>query len=112
MSEYQPDFHAENLTDLDEATDATKVVERLPHLGERFDHLVDLRASLDEFTWFGAEKVYGHGSADMKRVASIPHSVMNVMLAVDPTILLDRQRFYSWLSRHPEYRTTRKVPRC
>lgn len=106
-----PEYYTRNSTDLDEATDARKVVERLPHTAERFDHLVDLRNSLDEFTWFGAEKIYGHGSADIKRVASIPHSVVTTMIAVDPSILLDRERFYKWLARHPEYRTTRKVPR-
>lgn len=97
---------------LDEATDARAVAERLPRHAEGFDHLVDLRASLDDFTWFGAEKVYGNGSMDLRRVASIPVAVLNLMLDIDPTLLLDRERFYGWLSKHPEYRTTRKVPRC
>jgi hypothetical protein len=97
---------------LDEATDARAVAERLPHHAPGLQHLSDLRASLDDFTWYGASKVYGNGSIDMRRVASIPVAVLNLMLDIDPTLLMDRERFYGWLRKHPEYSATRKVPRC
>lgn len=96
---------------LDEAIDAGAVSERLPHLVETFDQLAALRASLDDKTWFGGDKVYGHGPIDLRRVASIPRAVYVTCESLQPGCFNDPEWLARFVQKHPEYLTTRKVPR-
>lgn len=72
---------------------------------DRFDLIKQMRqADEDLATITNHGRVMG-GTGEYKRVASIPQSVMVAAMVLEPDLLLNKKKFYSWLDRHPEYCT-------
>lgn len=70
--------------------------------GERLDAIKRIRDLSDDLATYTS---HGRimGGKDMKRVASIPHTVLYAAIALEPDLLLKKEKFYGWLDRHPEY---------
>lgn len=80
---------------IDEASEPEAVVARLPHYAPAFDHLVDMRTKVE------IESYRGGG---MRPAASIPRPLLQLLIAVVPDFLSNRELFQRWLTRHPQYR--------
>jgi len=92
---------------IDFVSEAERVEQRLPRYQGMFDALVQVRERNDELSTMGS---WGrqHFKSGMGRVASIPASVLNGMLMIQPDLLTDKRKFYAWLDRHPEYQTIKR----
>lgn len=90
---------------LHEITDAKILTERIPEWENRFDALQDMRDAYHDvglITSFGRQLA---GSNHWKRVASIPAPLLGQMLEIMPDLLLQKEKFYDWLDKHPEFGT-------
>lgn len=98
---------------LDTIADSDELVRRLPHYGERFEAVKEIREATDDLSTFSNWGRMVPGDKRLKRVASLPVVVLELALAHQPDLLLNKQKFYAWLDRHPEYYTyhRRKGPR-
>jgi hypothetical protein len=93
---------------LDFVSDAERVELSMPRYEGMFDAIAEVAERNDELAVMGS---WGrqHFKAGMARVASIPPSLLNGMLMIQPDLLASKDKFYAWLDRHPEYQTIRRT---
>jgi len=98
-------------TALDAITDPETLCKSDPRFIQRFEDMAELRRQHDElatYTNHGRVAMGARGDGFM-RVASIPHTVLQAALVLEPDLLISKKKFYAWLDRHPEYQAyTRK----
>jgi hypothetical protein len=93
---------------LDYASDARRLTERMPKYNQCFDAIADLRAVNDDLATITNWGRQHASSGGMKRLASIPSSLLSVLLQNEPDFLFDKSKFYAWLDKHPEYAVYRR----
>jgi len=91
-------FTGSNETELDIATDASRLVAAAPdYYTPRFDAIQELRKQDDGSL---------HRGQAFRRVASLVNvPMLTVMNFMDPEWMKNKRRFYAWLAKHPEYKT-------
>jgi hypothetical protein len=99
---------------VDQITDAENFRQAAPdYWNPRLDAIAELREAnraLEAYTSFsigmaGASRKTG----DWKRVASVPHTILQAALVLEPDLLLEKKNFYRWLDRHPEYQAYQRT---
>lgn len=87
-----------NETTLDAISDADLLMKVAPdYYGPRFEAIYELRKQ-DDGTL--------HRGAGFRRVASLVNvPLLAAMKVVDPEFMLNKERFYRWLNKHPQYKT-------
>jgi hypothetical protein len=102
-------FYVESPTSKDQVLDAImnadNVVERYPHMRDRFDAVAELR-DLDRYLNPGGGLDRANRKfPDFFKVASISGPYLKVLECFKPEILKDKRAFYSWLRKNREYCT-------
>lgn len=93
---------------LDYITDPAVLTRRVPRYIERFDAIREEQHMSEAFAQMTSWGRRMGGTGEMKRVATIPHAVLEAMLRVQPDLLLDKRKFYAWLDRHEAYQAYRR----
>jgi hypothetical protein len=94
---------------IDWITDPVRLSTRVnPDFQSRFTALEEARSAYEDLATLTSWGRQLAGRGGMKRVASIPSSVMAAMLEVKPDLLQDRKFFYSWLDRNQPYQVYRR----
>lgn len=98
---------------LDTLADSAELVRRMPEYAERFDAIKEIRDATDDLSTFSNWGRMIPGDKRLKRVASLPVVVLELAMVHQPDLLINKDKFYAWLDRHPEYYTYRRqrVPR-
>jgi len=102
-------FYVESPTSKDQVLDAImnadNVVERYPHMRDRFDAVAELR-DLDRYLNPGGGLDRANRKfPDFFKVASVSGPYLKVLECFKPEILKDKRAFFAWLDRNRQYCT-------
>jgi len=102
-------FYVENPsskdTVLDAITNADSIVERYPHMRDRFDAVAELRELDRHLNPGGGLDRANRKFPDFFKVASISGPYFRVLELFKGDVLKDKRAFYGWLDRNREYCT-------
>jgi len=92
--------------------DTEELLKRVPqHMDPIMQHIAEERTLDKEIRTLGALRHSTGWTSDrsMQRVACIPQPVWGMALQIDPDLGINKEKFYAWLSQHPEYDMRGKV---
>lgn len=99
-------------TGLDAVTDIDTLRKAHPGYWEpRFEAMKETREINDDLATYTNHGRKMAGNGEYKRVATIPHTVLQAAMTLEPDLLINKKKFYSWLDRNPAYQayTRRRV---
>lgn len=85
---------------MSEITDPDLLADRVPYIKSAFEGIEDMSKMMQDISRRGKMTgIAGLGEFDLpiQKVAHIPVHVAEALLAVDPMILTDKNKFYAWL---------------
>lgn len=89
---------------VDKLTDIENFRHAAPQYWEpRLQAMKELRQAQDALSTFTGYGMSAGPRHEWRQVASIPHTVLQAALVIEPDLLLNKTKFYKWLRKHKEY---------